>query len=185
MNVILLTVLALSGTGGEVQAPVDAGVYVEEMDSPSGHGHHGHLHGSKLHGHCWGPMPQTCYDPPYGCYHGSRWMQRYPAFHATYYRKAYNYRNYFDYPWHAELHEPTSQWSYHVTGDTGMPAPLPPVVSPDDSGSGSKAGSEKQAPPPVPTQASAELPLMEEVRLLVAEPKQAKAPANSLRTLRR
>ena len=61
-------------------------------------------------------MPQTCYDPPYGCYHGSRWNNRYPAFHGSYYRKAYNYRNYFDYPWYAELHEPTSPWSHRVTG---------------------------------------------------------------------
>jgi hypothetical protein len=124
MNLILLTVLALGGTGGKAHMPsVDAGV---ESNCPECvHGHARKLYGSTLRGGCLGPMPQTCYDPPYGCYHGSRWNNRYPAFHGSYYRQAYNYRNYFDYPWHAGLHEPTSQRSYGVTGDTGEPAPLP------------------------------------------------------------
>ncbi len=178
MNVILLTVLALSGTGGEAQiASVDDSAYAECPECISGHSRK--LHGATLHGCCLGPMPQTCYDPPYGCYHGSRWSNRYPAFHGTYYRKAYNYRNYFDYPWHAEMHEPTSQWSHHVTGDTGAPAPLPALENP-------VPGAEKQVPPqPMPTQASAELPLDDELRTILAQPKQAQAPANSLRSLRR
>ncbi len=63
----------------------------------------------------WGPMPQTCYGPRYGCYPGnSRCIHRYPAFHGQYYRRPYNYRNLFDYPWHAQLHEPTSMFSYDV-----------------------------------------------------------------------
>ena len=182
MNVILLAVLTLGGTGGEYQVASDDGMYADCPECVGGHGHPGHLHGSTLHGHCLGPMPQTCYDPPYGCYHGSRWNQRHPAFHASYYRKAYNYRNYFDYPWHAEMHEPTSQWSYHVTGDTGVLAPLPPIVSPE----GATPGAEKQAPPkPMPTQASFETPLMDEVRSQLVQPNQAKAPSNSLRTLLR
>ena len=182
MNIILLTVLALGGTGGESQiVPVDDGAYY--ADSGEVAGKHAHkLHGATLHGHCMGPMPQTCYEPPYGCYHGSRWNNRYPAFHGTYYRKAYNYRNYFDYPWHAEMHEPTSQFSFHVTGDTGEPTPLPPVVAPE----GAKPGAEKLVPPPPkPTQASAELPLVEEVRSIFEKPKQAKITTNGLRTLRR
>jgi hypothetical protein len=140
MNVILLTVLALGGTGGEAHiAAMDEGGYVDCPEYASGHSRK--LHHANLHGHCMGPMPQTCYEPPYGCYAGTRWNNRYPAFHGTYYRKAYNYRNYFDYPWHAELHEPTSNWSYHVTGDTGAPA-------------------EQVAPPrPMPTQASFEVPV--------------------------
>src|SRR3954447_25344754 len=163
MNVILLAVLALGGTGGEYQVASDESMYADGSEFVGGH-----LHGSTLHGHCLGPMPQTCYDPPYGCYHGSRWNQRHPAFHASYYRKAYNYRNYFDYPWHAEMHEPTSHWSYHVTGDTGAPAPLPPAVSPTP-------GAERRAPPqPMPTQASFEVPLMDEVRSTLAQPKQVK-----------
>ena len=43
-------------------------------------------------------MPQTCYDPTFGCYQGSRHMHRYPAFHGTFYRRPYNYRNLFDEP---------------------------------------------------------------------------------------
>ena len=69
-------------------------------------------------GRCFGAMPQTCYNPRYGCYgSNNRWMHRYPAFHGTYYRAPYNYRNVFDYPWHAGLHEPTSLFSYNVPGE--------------------------------------------------------------------
>jgi hypothetical protein len=53
-------------------------------------------------------------------------MHRYPAFHNTYYRSAYNYRQYFDYPWHAGLHEPTSMFSYHVPAENaGVAVPVP------------------------------------------------------------
>ena len=66
-------------------------------------------------GYLGGGMPQTCYSPRYGCYPGNgRCIHRYPAFHGVYYRRPYNYRNLFDYPWHAQLHEPTSMFSYHV-----------------------------------------------------------------------
>ena len=104
MNALVLTVLVVSGFHGD---------------------HPGHR------AHCWGPMPQTCYDPAYGCYPGTRSMHRYPAFHGTYYRRPYNYRQAFEYPWHADLHEPTSHFSYQVTGETGgqrpLPIPEPPV----------------------------------------------------------
>ena len=74
--------------------------------------------GCKMCGGCCGPMPQTCYSPRYGCYSGNnRHMHRYPAFHAYYYRRPYNYRNLFDYPWHADLHEPTSLFSYNVPAE--------------------------------------------------------------------
>ena len=64
-----------------------------------------------------GPMPQSCYNPRYGCYgSNNRWMHRYPAFHGTFYRAPYNYRNVFDYPWQAGLHEPTSMFSFNVPG---------------------------------------------------------------------
>lgn len=83
----------------------------------------------------FGHMPQTCYSPRYGCYYGNnRHMHRYPAFHGTYYRRPYNYRNLFDYPWHAEMHEPTSMFSYNVGGEelgpasSGIPQPPPPVI---------------------------------------------------------
>lgn len=66
-----------------------------------------------------GPMPQTCYSPRYGCYPGnSRFIHRYPAFHGAYYRLPYNYRNQFDYPWNAEMHEPTSLYSYNTFDPT-------------------------------------------------------------------
>lgn len=84
----------------------------------------------------FGPMPQTCYQPRFGCYPGnSRDIHRYPAFHGTYYREPYNYRNYFDYPWHAQPFEPLGYFSYQPkTGaklEEGVPteAPVPPDVS--------------------------------------------------------
>lgn len=69
-------------------------------------------------------MPQTCYQPRYGCYYsGDRHMHRYPAFHGHYYRRPYNYRHLFEYPWHAQLHEPTSLFSYNVNeGDVPLGA---------------------------------------------------------------
>lgn len=78
----------------------------------------------------WGPEPQTCYAPRYGCYPGNnRFMHRYPAFHGYHYRRPYNYRNVFDYPWHAALHEPTSHFSYNVIDDApGAGAPLAPPL---------------------------------------------------------
>ena len=73
-----------------------------------------------------GMMPQTCYAPRYGCYPGTeRYTNRYPAFHGSFYRAAYNYRNYFDYPWHAEPHEPTSMFSYETEHEVeDAPAPM-------------------------------------------------------------
>ncbi len=128
MNAILLTVFALSGAdaaaiygGGE---PV--GGYMDGCEECAGGGQ-GHRHGQR--GGCLGPMPQSCYNPSFGCYPSTRFMHRYPAFHGTYYRAAYNYRNYFDYPWHAGLHEPTSHFSYHVPGEAPagevVPRPMP------------------------------------------------------------
>lgn len=93
----------------------------DSCQQQGGHGNNGRLRAC-------GPMPQSCYDPKVGCYGGNdRRMQRYPAFHGTYYRRPYNYRNLFDYPWHADLHEPTSLFSYNVPGanenQPGVPSP--------------------------------------------------------------
>lgn len=93
----------------------------------------GHFYYKKQHlGGWFGHMPQTCYSPRYGCYYGNnRHMHRYPAFHGTYYRRPYNYRNLFDYPWHAEMHEPTSMFSYNVAaeemGPSNIPTPTPSI----------------------------------------------------------
>ena len=80
----------------------------------------------------WGPMPQTCYAPRYGCYPGNnRFMHRSPAFHGSYYREPYNYRNYFDYPWHAQPHEPMGYFTYQrdVTVDQNLqPIPADPTA---------------------------------------------------------
>lgn len=132
MNAILLTVLALGGDGAAYYGgsnsftPVVGASYTGECDQCSGYGGRrgGHAHGE--HHGCLGTMPQSCYEPSFGCYTNSRFMQRYTAFHGTYYRRAYNYRNYFDYPWHAGLHEPTSHFSYHVPGEQPLEAVPPP-----------------------------------------------------------
>jgi hypothetical protein len=66
-------------------------------------------------------------------------MNRYPAFHGYYYRAAYNYRHYFDYPWHAGLHEPTSMFSYHVPSETPgqtIPTPVPTMRTAPQAASG-------------------------------------------------
>ena len=39
-------------------------------------------------------------------------MHRYPAFHGYYYRKPYNYRHYYEYPWHASPHAPQAFFTY-------------------------------------------------------------------------
>lgn len=68
---------------------------------------------------CRDLMPQNGYSPRYGCYPGNaRHIHRYPAFHGWVYRKPYNYRQMFDYPWHAGLHEPTSLFGYNVEEQT-------------------------------------------------------------------
>jgi hypothetical protein len=109
-------------------------------------GRSGKLAARKAYASQFREMPQTCYQPHYGCYPaGSRWTHRYPAFHGYYYRRPYNYRNLFDYPWHAGMHEPTSLFSYHVPTEVDPTAPAeeidlgprpvtPPEVPGTDSG---------------------------------------------------
>jgi hypothetical protein len=126
MNTILLAMLTLTGAGGG-DAIAYGGDYCATCDAcGSGHGRHGHHDGTH---HCdwFGAMPQSCYNPSYGCYASTRFMHRYPAFHGYYYREAYNYRHYFDYPWHAGLHEPTSHFSYNVPGAPAGESVVPPA----------------------------------------------------------
>jgi hypothetical protein len=124
MHAVLLTVLALAGgDGGYPMA--------DHNVAPAGfHGgcdSCGGGYGGRYKQPHW-MMPQTCYNPKFGCYGADRHMNRYPAFHGTYYRRPYNYRNVYDYPWHAELHEPTSHFSYHVNAQQQpQPAGQPPV----------------------------------------------------------
>ena len=102
-------------SGSETGGGYVSGGYVSGGDYGYGGGgyYEGGL-GGRMRAHK-GPMPQTCYAPRYGCYPGNdRYVHRYPAFHDSYYRRPYAYRHGFEYPWHAELHEPTSLWSYNV-----------------------------------------------------------------------
>jgi hypothetical protein len=130
MHSILLTLLSAVGAGpgtyeasGEMPHLADGGYCPVE-------GRHGHWHTKRPH--VWlGPMPQSCYNPTLGCYAGSRMMHRYPAFHGTYYRSAYNYRNYFDYPWHAGLHEPAPMFSYGAVHPAGEPIAPPAPLLPE------------------------------------------------------
>jgi hypothetical protein len=140
MHAVLLTVLALtSGNGASVvmdHQVAQAGHHAACSQCGGGHGAHGKGAGFK-EPH-W-QMPQTCYNPKYGCYAADRHMNRYPAFHGTYYRRPYNYRNVFDYPWHAELHEPTSFFSYHTQANQ-QPTPPVPTPSPAPMAAGPGAG---------------------------------------------
>ena len=80
----------------------------------------------------FGPMPQTAYDPNYGCYPGNaRTIHRYPAFHGYYYDRPYNYRHYSEYPWNAEITEPRPypDRSRQVGSQIIMPSVVPPAES--------------------------------------------------------
>lgn len=127
MNALLLSVFAWSGAGGEVAYEGESSAACQTCDAQGGRMRHG-LQGAR--GGCFGPMPQSCYNPSFGCYTSTRFMNRYPAFHGYYYRNAYNHRHYFDYPWHAGLHEPTSHFSYNVPGADSGEAIDPPVPVP-------------------------------------------------------
>jgi hypothetical protein len=127
MNAILLTVIALTGGGGNAIS------YGDSCDTCNDGGHGRHGHHARHHCDWLGPMPQSCYNPSFGCYANTRFMHRYPAFHGYYYRNAYNYRHYFDYPWHAGLHEPTSHFSYNVPGAAQGESVVPPAPAPDPS----------------------------------------------------
>ena len=80
----------------------------------------------------FGPMPQTAYDPNYGCYPGNaRTIHRYPAFHGYYYDRPYNYRHYSEYPWNADITEPIPY--PNRVNHVGSQVIVPSVVTPADS----------------------------------------------------
>lgn len=145
MHAVLLTVLALAG--GDGAYPMNNAALNDPNVAQAGF--HGGCDtcngggGGKYKQPHW-MMPQTCYNPKYGCYGADRHMNRYPAFHGNYYRRPYNYRNVFDYPWHAEMHEPTSFFSYHVN----PPPQQGPAVQPLNP------GVQYPAPAPAPYSAS-------------------------------
>jgi hypothetical protein len=174
MHIALLTALIVAGAGQPANGPTDQPITaVSESAAP---GECAACQGGGCeNGECaqgkapknhplgkwlvdwFGPMPQTCYQPRYGCYPGnSRDINRYPAFHGYYYRAPYNYRHYFDYPWHAQPHEPEG-YSYRGIPDapvapgpgpglTPTPAPaMPPAPAPaPDSVSTMKSASYEQ-----------------------------------------
>ncbi|WP_254513079.1 hypothetical protein [Anatilimnocola floriformis] len=154
MHALLLTVLALAGGDGypmstHMNAQMAAQPAIDSQVAQAG------FHGggcdscgggnSKYKQPHW-MMPQSCYNPKYGCYGADRHMNRYPAFSGTYYRRPYNYRNVFDYPWHAEMHEPTSFFSYHVNA-AQQPRPAAQQLGP--------ANAQQQPFYPAPTAESA------------------------------
>lgn len=129
----LTLVLLAAGTGQIDTEYLDSEECCESECGNQGRGHKAKHQGYRSFGR---GMPQTCYSPRYGCYSSNnRHMHRYPAFHGVYYRRPYNYRNLFDYPWHAEQNEPTSLFSYEtpeepieeVEVDNADQAPRPPV----------------------------------------------------------
>lgn len=157
MHIALLTALIVAGAGQPVYGPSDQPTMVA---SEPGFGPEcaGCQEGcSEDVGHAkpvrkcladwFGPMPQTCYQPRFGCYPGNgRDIQRYPAFHGYYYRSPYNYRHYFDYPWHAMPHEPQGYYSTAASVIENGPVPTPdPGMSPP-------------VPTPAPMPAPAPLP---------------------------
>jgi hypothetical protein len=153
MHAVLLTVLALAG--GDTGYPMN-----DHNVAPAGF-HGGCDSGGGANGRYRQPtfmMPQTCYNPKYGCYGAERHMNRYPAFHGTYYRRPYNYRNVFDYPWHAELHEPTSFFSYHVNAANQQQPAAQPLMP--------GAIQHPYAPVPLSSSASQENSVLPNARML-------------------
>lgn len=151
MNLLMITLLTVGSAVGQTpSAGNQVGGYEQYYDDCDGacapRGISEHL---RNHRAIHNTSPQTCYSPRFGCYHSNeRHMHRYPAFHGTFYRNSYNYRNYFDYPWHAQPHEPTSLFSHNVGEDQPPPAELRNSAVP----SSAPARSVPVAPP-VPPQA--------------------------------
>ena len=163
MHAVLITIVALgAGADGSSQRETPAKVvqagYNQYADgncqSCQGGGHHGGVdkrlmrsnaaigRATSRYSSTSHMMPQTCYAPRYGCYYGNnRHMHRHTAFHGNYYRNPYNYRHYFEYPWHAEPHEPTSLYSYNSerqydvreVNPTPAPAPTLPGIQNRDA----------------------------------------------------
>jgi hypothetical protein len=110
MHAALLTVMFLAGAAGQTGADINYGCQTPQGQMAVGRDPQetcgiGSLFDYQID--WFKPMPQTCYSPRFGCYPGNgRDIQRYPAFHGTYYRRAYNYRTLMEYPWLAEPHEP-------------------------------------------------------------------------------
>lgn len=103
----------------------------------------------------FGPMPQTCYQPRFGCYPGNaRDIHRYPAFHGYYYRQPYNYRHYFEYPWHALPHEPVAYFTHPGVSESiqeyATPIEAPPVPTEAPNGTSSDSSAHWRAAPPEP-----------------------------------
>jgi hypothetical protein len=141
----LIVVIAAAQSASAVAAQPGVGSPGVPCDSsegvacgqPGNCGHHGHVSKDWISDQ-FGQMPQTCYSPRFGCYPGNgRDIQRYPAFHGTYYRNPYNYRQLFDYPWSAGTHEPVGYFAYQIQA-TDVPvqratptlAPAPPKGHP-------------------------------------------------------
>ena len=147
MNSAVLTMILLAGTTSD---PTGGRATTQTTSSNAqGQGQCANCQAEQDHGCCtllsghgdgdglmggFRDMPQSCYNPAYGCYPGNdRRINRYPAFYGSYYRKPYNYRNTFDYPWHAGLHEPTSMFSYNVINPEEQDRNTPPPARPSAS----------------------------------------------------
>ena len=90
------------------------------------------------------PRATWVYEPPYfTCYsRHHNWLDCYPGFHEQYYRRPYNYRVLFDYPWHEDLHGPAPPGGYNC-GEAWVesgPSPTP-----------SQMPSEMRSPAPPPS----------------------------------
>ena len=173
MHVALLTVLIITPAQPPAPTPADQPTMAPATDpyiTAEDQACDGECGGVAEYGHrgClkdwFGPMPQTCYAPRYGCYPGNnRHMRRYPAFHGTYYRSPYNYRQLFDYPWHAAPYEPMPYFLYRTDGgdeEILVPTPAQEGILP---GPGQPL---PPPPPPVGAASQARLPRYQEPRLL-------------------
>ncbi len=136
----------------------------------------------------FGPMPQTAYDPNYGCYPGNaRTTHRYPAFHGYYYDRPYNYRHYSEYPWNAEITEPRPypERVNHMGSAVIMPSAatpaaesiMGPVPTPAESIMGPATAPAESIMSPAPTPAPEPVPSTNIVPVPIDEGVEITVPA--------
>ncbi|MCS7303950.1 MAG: hypothetical protein NZ602_02420 [Thermoguttaceae bacterium] len=167
MNVLLYSLVFLMGQTAEpAQSQLPANIQPQPISQPCESCASGDVACSvrkgakslcRLAWDWFGPMPQTCYQPRFGCYPGNaRDIHRYPAFHGYYYRQPYNYRHYFEYPWHAQPHEPLGYFTYPQIGEglleKAAPIEAPPVPAGPPEGKPPTGVQSLSVPPqPLPT----------------------------------
>jgi hypothetical protein len=151
MQTAILAAALLLGASPAETGPVEVGP-VEAVDAPVAEPHE-FLAQSRP----YTPSITVYYpSPTYNCYsHGHRGIECYPAFCERHYRRPYNYRVQFDYPWHEDVYR---NWPDACVYDDSTPLP---IYEASKSYSGARRGSvmaNRAAPAPRATTVLREAP---------------------------